>query len=252
MGEGGMGAVLDRILKALEGSPLHMTLLDPAKQTPKEAGKIAAAVGKAGSDALMIGGSTGVNERNLDQTVIAVKESTGIPVILFPSGAGSLSRHADAVYFMSMLNSQDARFLIGEQVKGAQVVKKLGLEPISMGYIIVEPGMEVGRVGRAQCIRRDDLAGAVGYALAGEYLGMRLIYLEAGSGSPTPVPPKMIRCVKDQLGVPLIAGGGIRTPAHARAAVEAGADIVVTGTMVEETSDVGVKVHELIDAVKGR
>jgi len=159
-----------------------------------------------------------------------------------------LSRYADAVYFMSMLNSQDVRMIVGEQRKAARRIKEWGLETIPMGYLIVEPGMRVGEVGHAKPIPRDDVEEAVRYALTAQFLGMQLVYLEAGSGAPEPVPPKMVAAVKAEVSIPVIVGGGIRTPEAARATARAGADIVVTGTVLEEDQP---RLQAIVDAVKG-
>ncbi|MCK5396719.1 MAG: geranylgeranylglyceryl/heptaprenylglyceryl phosphate synthase, partial [Thermoplasmata archaeon] len=203
----------------------------------------------AGSDAIMLGGSTGLTQELVDATVKAIKNAVHVPVILFPTSASAVSLHADAIYFMSLLNSKDPRFLFGEQMKAAALIKKSGLEPISMGYIIVEPGMKAGRVGGAECIKRDDVKSAIGYSVAGELLGMKFIYLEAGSGAPEPVPSNIISGVKNSLDIPLIVGGGIRRAEHAKAALEAGADIIVTGTVVEEEG-ISPAFTELVKAVK--
>ena len=169
--------------------------------------------------------------------------------ILFPTTASAVSLYADAIYFMSLLNSKNPRFLLGEQMKVAALIKKSGLEPISMGYIIVEPGMKAGMVGEAECIGRDDVKSAVGYSVAGELLGMKLIYLEAGSGAPEPVPPNLVVGVKEAIDIPLIVGGGIRRPEHAKAAVQAGADIIVTGTVVEEEG-ISQAFKDIVQAIK--
>lgn len=118
-----------------------------------------------------------------------------------------------------------------------------------MGYIIVEPGMEAGMVGEAECIARDDVKSAIGYSVAGELLGMKLIYLEAGSGAPEPVPQNIISGVKESIDIPLIVGGGIRRAEHAEAAVQAGADIIVTGTVVEEEG-ISQAFIEIVKAIK--
>ncbi len=225
--------VKDYLLEKIAAGTIHMTLVDPDKQTPEHAAEIAADAVSLGTDAIMIGGSTDVTQQNLDETALAIKASVDIPVIYFPSGAHALSAHCDALYFMSMLNSRDVRMVIREQAAAGPIVKKLGIEPISMGYIIVEPGMKVGEVGKADLVKRDEPMTAMGYALAAEYLGMDLVYLEAGSGAGAPVPPEMISAVKSVISVPLIVGGGIRDAAAASAAKEAGADAVVTGTLVE-------------------
>lgn len=229
---------------------LHMALLDPDKLDPEDAAEIALLSKKAGSDAIMVGGSTGITEENLDATAIAIKKATGLPVILFPGGPHTLSKEFDAIYFMSMVNSRKLELVIGAQVMTSLKIKSMGVEPLSMGYIIVEPGMKVGEVGDAAAIPRDDLALAQSYALACEYLGMNFVYLEAGSGADKPVPESMIRAVKEVISVPLIVGGGIRTAEAAAAIREAGADIVVTGTLMEQTSD-GSVLSAVIKAAKG-
>lgn len=225
-------------MRHLRHGPLHLTLIDPDRQTPEEAGQMAKSAADAGSHAIMVGGSTPERRRILDEAVMLIKKESGLPVILFPGGATQVSAHADAVWFMSLLNSRSREFLVGEQVRGAPVIARLGLEPIPMGYIVVEPGGTVGRVGQADLVRRDDLEGAIAYALAAQSFGMRFVYLEAGSGADTPVPPPMVRAVKGAVRVPVIVGGGLRTAQAAHDAIEAGADIIVTGTLVEGVTDV--------------
>jgi phosphoglycerol geranylgeranyltransferase len=225
--------VREYIHETLKKHKMHMTLLDPAKQDPAVSGEIASKAEAAGSDAIMVGGSTGVTQANLDATVEHIKRRCKLPVIYFPSGAHAIACRCDAIYFMSMLNSRNVRNLTGEHVKGAPVIKKLGIEPISMGYVIVEPGMKVGEVGEADLVKRGDLETIVGYALTTQYFGMDLLYLEAGSGAPEPVPLEMVRAARRNVSIPIVVGGGIVTPEHAAAMASAGADIIVTGTLVE-------------------
>ncbi|MDH3366186.1 MAG: geranylgeranylglyceryl phosphate synthase family protein, partial [Thermoplasmata archaeon] len=135
-----------------------------------------------------------------------------------------------------------------EQWKGAPLIKRLGIEPISMGYIIVEPGMKVGEVGEADLIRRDDPDRAVGYAIAAEFFGMALVYLEAGSGAPQPVPEDMVRSVRENVSIPLVVGGGITDPKAASRLCWSGADIVVTGTLVEN-GDFMAPLKEMVAAI---
>ncbi len=241
--------VMEYIERKLQEKKMHMTLIDPAEQSPKESANIAYEAYLAGTDAIMIGGSTGLTRELVDDTILAIKNKTNLPVIIFPSSAEVISRYADAIYFMSLLNSNSVEYLVRQQVKGAPYIKMLGLEPISMGYLIVEPGMTVGRVGKAELIRRDDLKTAVAYALAAQYFGMKLVYLEAGSGAPEPVPVEMINAVKKEIDIPLIVGGGIRTAEQARSITEAGADIIVTGTIVEEVKDVKEALGKIIKAI---
>lgn len=224
----------------------HFTLIDPAK---KALGKEQIQVlEKFGTDAIMLGGSTGISQSGLDRQILLIKKHSNIPAILFPGGINGLSRHADALFFMSLLNSRDPYWITGIQSQGAPVVKALGIESIPMAYIIIEPGMKAGEVGKAMPIKRDDAKLAAGYALAAQHMGFRLVYLEAGSGAGRPVPPKMISTVKRSIDIALIAGGGIRTPEQARSASRAGADIIVTGTIGEENF---FMLEKIIAAVKG-
>ena len=212
---------------------MHMTLIDPAKQEPSTSGGIAEKAKRTHTDAIMVGGSTGVTQENLDSTVDNIKKHCDLPVIYFPSGANVIARRCDAIYCMSMLNSRNVKNITGEHWRGAPIIKRLGLETISMGYIIVEPGMKVGEIGEADLVRRDDVSRAIGYSMAAEFFGMDLVYLEAGSGAPEPVPAEMIRGVKESIEIPLVVGGGVTSAEKAASVARAGADIVVTGTLVE-------------------
>lgn len=242
--------VKEFIMDGVKKGTMHMTLLDPDKQTAEEAAAIALKCKEAGTDAIMIGGSTGITSENLDETAVAIKKATGLPVIYFPAGPHALSKEVDAMYYMTLANSRDINMVIRAQAYASLIVKQLGVEPISMGYIIVEPGMKVGEVGQADLIPRDDLKKAMGYALGCEYMGMSLIYLEAGSGADKPVTPEMIGAVKKVISVPLIVGGGINTPEKAATARMAGANIIVTGTFVEECQDENL-LRSVISASKG-
>ncbi|MDQ1251116.1 MAG: phosphoglycerol geranylgeranyltransferase [Euryarchaeota archaeon] len=230
---------------------VHLTLIDPASQTPERAAEMALAAVEGGTDAIMIGGSTGASGVLLDETVMRIKEKVNVPTILFPGSSAGLSRYADAVFFMSLLNSRDLGYIITNQVLAAPLVYKSQIEPISMAYLVVEPGGTVGWVGDAKLIPRKKPEIAMAYALAGKYLGMHYTYLEAGSGADTPVNPEMIGAVKQVLGEnKLIVGGGIRDAKAAKICVSAGADMIVTGTVVEEVSDITAKVSEIVSAVK--
>lgn len=240
--------VRDYILVTLKKHKLHMTLIDPAKQMPKESGQIAAKACRAGTDAIMVGGSTGITQENINATVDEIKKKTTRPVIYFPSGANAIPRNADAIFFMSMLNSKNVKNITGEHSRGAPIIKKLGIEAISMGYVIVEPGMKVGEVGEANLVKRGDIQTLVGYALTTEFFGMDLLYLEAGSGAPEPIPKDMIEAVRRNVAIPIVIGGGIVSPEQAGGLVAAGADIIVTGTLVENGSFEN-RLKELIDAI---
>jgi phosphoglycerol geranylgeranyltransferase len=238
------------IAKMSNKKKLHFSLLDPDKQKPEVAGSIAKTAEEAGSSAIMVGGSTLVSQEQVDKTVKAIKEHSNLPVILFPSGARFLSKYADAVFFMSLLNSRNLGFVIREHVKGAPFVKYSGIEPISMGYVIVEPGMTAGKVGEVDLIKKDDVETAVGYALAAQYLGMDFFYLEAGSGSPDPVPNEIIKAVKKNINIPLVVGGGIRDAKTAGKTAKAGADVVVTGTKLEEEKNLKKVLNDIIKSIE--
>ena len=238
--------LLDRIAKGT----IHMALIDPDKQSAEIAGDIAKRMKDAGTDAVLIGGSTGVTNENLSSTAKAIKERSGLPAIHFPGGPDALSTAVDGILYMCMMNSMDLKKVMGYQVMAAPYLKKLGIETISMGYVIVEPGMKVGEVGNAKVVKRDEIDLAVAYGLAAEMYGMSLFYLEAGSGADKPVPPEMISAVKKAISIPLIVGGGIRTPEAAAAAREAGADVIVTGTLLERCDD-GEYLKSVVKAAKG-
>jgi len=243
-------SIADAIIEQTRTKKLHFALLDPDKQPPEAAGEIAETVTAAGSSAVMVGGSTLLSPQQVDDTIHAIKNHTDLPVILFPSGAKFLSKYADAVFFMSLLNSRNLDYVIREHVKGAMFVKRSGLEPISMGYVIVEPGMTAGRVGDAELIKRNDFDTAVGYALAAEYLGMRFFYLEAGSGAPITIPNDMIKAVKKSASIPVIVGGGIRDPKTAQEKTRAGADIIITGTALEKEKNLNKTIAAIIAAIQ--
>lgn len=231
---------------------VHLTLLDPDSQLPEVAGKMAKEAFLGGTDAIMIGGSTGATGTTVEQTVQAVKSACDLPVILFPANAGGLAESADAVFFMSLLNSRDVNYITTNQAIGAPLVYKHGIEPISMAYIVIEPGGVAGWVGDARLIPRNKPRLAVAYSLAAKYLGMHYIYLEAGSGADKPVPVEMVAAVKKAVGksTKVIVGGGIRDGTAAKERVRAGADMIVTGTIVEQVANIKEKIEELVRSIK--
>jgi len=228
---------------------IHMTLIDPEKVTVDAAVKVALSSKNSGTAAIMIGGSTFISQTHLDEVVKAIKDAVNLPTILFPNNVTGISSHADAIWFMSLLNSVDPYFLIGAQILGAPLVKKFKIEPLSMGYVIVGEGGTAGIVGKAITVPYNKPELAAIHALAGQYLGMHFIYLEGGSGASNPVPPEMIYASKNLIEVPLIVGGGIKTKEQAIAAASAGADVIVTGNLTE-TSDANERISQIISAIK--
>ena len=254
------------------GYTRHGCLIDPADQTPELAAKKAMAAVHAGSSMILVGGSTDTDMKNVHDTVVAIKEALELvdwamsqdadsegtdeqtPVVLFPQGAASLSTAADAITFMMLMNSTDPKFLIGEQVRGAPFVKKAGIEPIPMGYLICEPGGQAGAVGRADLIGPEETEKAAAYAMAAECMGFALFYLEAGSGAERPVSPELISAVREACDMPIVVGGGIRDGSAARKASEAGADWVITGNLIEDyddTNELQTVISDLIKEMRG-
>jgi len=229
-----LGPVERRLREELETGPVHFTLIDPEKSPGERAAAVARRAVEAGTHAILLGGSTGISRELMGGAARAIRQAVRVPTIIFPEGPGSLAPEAHAVLFMSLLNSRSLDLVVRAHARAAPVVRAMGLEAIPMGYLVIAPGMRVGEVGQVDPIPRDAPEVAAGYALAAEMLGMRLVYLEAGSGAPSPVPSELVRAVRAAVRVPLIVGGGIRSGADARPLLEAGADILVTGTITEE------------------
>lgn len=246
----------------------HAIVIDPADQTPEIAANRALAAAHAGSSMILVGGSSDTDMDNVHATIVAIKEAlelvtwaasqdsdleggVQIPVVLFPQGAAALSPAADGITFMMLMNSMDQRFLIGEQVKGAPFVKKAGIEPVPMGYLICEPGGKAGQVGSAELIGPTETERVEAYAMTAQFLGFHLFYLEAGSGADYPVNPDLIRAARDSCDLPIIVGGGIRDSRAARAASEAGADWIITGNITEEYDDASELQAVLSDLISG-
>jgi len=248
----GPGKVERYILERIgEEGAIHMTLLDPEKVRPDEAARIASEAEEAGTAAIMVGGSTLALIDQLDSVILSMKQGgLKVPVILFPNNITGISRHADAIWFMSLLNSMDPYYLIGAQMLGAPVVKRLGLEAIPMGYIIVGYGGAAGFVGRAMPVPYEKPELAAAFAMAAECLGMRFVYLEAGSGAPRPVPETMINLVRKAVEIPIVVGGGLRDGKSIAKAVGAGADIVVTGTAIESGGSIKEKIRKFVKAIR--
>jgi phosphoglycerol geranylgeranyltransferase len=244
-----LGSVEGYLLKRIEEEgAIHLTLLDPERRGISFS-DVAKEAERGGTAAIMVGGSTLASQSELDEAVKEIKAAIKIPVILFPNNISGVSQYADAIWFMSLLNSSNTYYLIDVQALTARIIKQYGIEPIPLGYIIVGEGGAAGYIGQARPIPYDHPEIAVGYSLAGELLGMRFIYLEAGSGAKSPVPSEMVRMVKRHLSIPLIVGGGIRDGDAAKMLVEAGADIIVTGTLVEKTERVRNKISEIVSQI---
>lgn len=212
----------------------YLALLDPDKLPGSRLIDTAVCCAENGVDALLIGSSL-MFTPDFDEAVRQVKQHVEIPVILFPGASHHLSRHADAILFLSLLSGRNAQYLIGEQVRAAPIIHAFGLEPMATGYLLIESGGNTSAefVSDTRPVPRDKPSIAVAHALAAQYLGMQLVYLEAGSGARMPVPDETIRAVCAAVSIPVIVGGGIRDPQTGADKVAAGASFLVTGNILE-------------------
>lgn len=210
-----------------------MGLLDSENISPKEAANRAALIEKCGATAILVGGSTAVDQIELDDVVKEIKNNVTSPVILFPGNVTGVAPSADAIFFSCLMNSDNPYFITEAQALGALAIKKYDLETLSMAYLIIGEGGAAGFVGRARGIPPNKPSLAAMYALAAQYFGMRFLYLEAGSGANGRVSEAMVKAVRAVYEGILIVGGGISNTQDAKAVAKAGADIIVIGTMLE-------------------
>lgn len=235
--------------KKSRGAKSFALLIDPDKVNADILDELIPRAETAGVDYYFVGGSLVVTD-GLDACVLQIKARTKKPVILFPGSPSQLSRHADALLYLSLISGRNPELLIGQHVLSAPFVKKSGLELMPTGYMVIDGGAPttVSYISNAAPIPHDKADIALCTALAGEMLGLRLIYLDAGSGARRPVTADMIQAVARHIEVPLIVGGGIRTGEAAYAACEAGADVVVVGNAIEKDQSL---LEEIAAAVHG-
>lgn len=226
----------------------YLTLLDPDRLSLEQLSQRAIACAEAGADAILVGTSLMLSASNNAALFDRLHEIVDIPIISFPGDAGQVVPNADAILFLSMVSGRNPELLIGQQVRAAPVLKEYGVEVIATAYMLIESGTLTSTeyMSATRPIPRAKPDIAMAHALAAQYLGMSMVYLETGSGAQQPVDTKMVRAVSDYVDIPVIVGGGIRDAATARQIVEAGASFVVTGTAVED--DPG-RLREISDAV---
>jgi phosphoglycerol geranylgeranyltransferase len=241
-------AIFQQILDRTEqGRKQLAVLIDPDKLQNRDVERIAINAAKSGVDYFFVGGSLLVNNE-LDQCIKTLKANSEIPVLLFPGNTMQMSWKADAILFLSLISGRNAEMLIGRHVIAAPYLKLSPLEVISCGYILVESGKTtaVQYMSNTVPIPSDKMDIAICTAMAGEMLGLKLIYLEAGSGAQQCVPLGMIEQVKQNINIPLIVGGGLRTPEKVREAAVAGADIIVVGTAIEKDPGMMAEMAEAV------
>ncbi|MEX1188867.1 MAG: geranylgeranylglyceryl/heptaprenylglyceryl phosphate synthase [Bacteroidia bacterium] len=231
-----MSTILQFINKSKTiGRPLLAVLIDPGKLNAQRLNHLLGIAMETPPDLIFVGGSTS-HASQVPPCVEAIKQSgLKCPVVLFPGHEAQFYPQADALLLLSLISGRNSDLLIGKHVSAAQELHASGIEVIPTGYMLVESGKltAVAYMSQTQPLPRDNASLALSTALAGQLLGMKLIYLEAGSGAKWPVPPDMIHAVKQELNIPLIVGGGIDSTEKLGMAVYAGADLVVVGNALE-------------------
>src|SRR5919202_6543387 len=215
-----------------------------------EAASIARNAEKMGASAILVGGSSTVDQFELTEVISSIKSQIKIPVILFPGNVTGVSPKADAILFSSLLNSENPYFITEAQALGALAIEKYQIEALPTAYLIIGEGTTAWFIGHARGIPFNKIGIAVMYSLAAQYLGMRFLYLEAGSGATQNVSPQMISSVRKYYEGILIIGGGIRTAQTAKEIADAGADIIVIGTIIEKEGKWENILSSIISAIR--
>ena len=228
-------SIYQNILKAKkEGKKLLAVLIDPEKIDIENIPLFFEKVHQSIATHIFVGGSTDKNNQTKN-VVIAIKNVTKLPVILFPGDVTQITNTADGILFLNLLSGRNPEYLIEQQIKAAPILQKTTLEILPTGYVLIDGGKETAtqRVSNTKPISQNNKELIKNTSKAGELLGKKLIYLEAGSGAKVPVDASIISIVKNNLNIPLIVGGGIRSKKQLENAFAAGADIVVIGTAFE-------------------
>lgn len=227
----------------------YFVLIDPDAKEMGQLQEFTEYICEEGADGILVGGSL-LMHAQYDEKMKTIKDAATIPVILFPGSLRQLSQYADAVLFLSLISGRNPNYLINDQVMGAPLIKRMQLEPIPTGYMMMESGKTTAAQFMSNTrpipVNKPDIAMA--HALAAQYLGMKIIYLEAGSGADMAVPPEVISAVTGYVDIPVIVGGGIRQPEEARTRVEAGASFIVTGNVLEKAENQHL-IRDFADAV---
>jgi len=231
---------------------LFLVLLDPDSGSADRVVADGLLAAEHGADALLLGGSF-VGNPNFTRIALEIKKKASLPIILFPGGCSHVVPGPDAILFTTLLSGRNPQYLVDEQVKGAILVKSLGMEAIPTAYLLVESGRTtaVEFISNTKPLPADKPAIAAAHAMAAELLGLRWVYLEAGSGAQNPVPPEMVKFVRLACPLKIIVGGGIRTPEQAHERAQAGADAIVIGNLFEKEKD-PAKFREFAAAVHGK
>jgi phosphoglycerol geranylgeranyltransferase len=213
---------------------LLFVLIDSEVSNLESSKKLAKDVEKIGASAILVGGSSATDQIEMAQVVKGIKQGIKIPIILFPGNVTGVVPDADAILFSSLMNSENPYFITQAQALGAPSVLKFGLEPLPTAYLVIGDGTSAWFVGSARGIPFEKPKIAAAYALAAQFLGMRFVYLEAGSGAKSTVTPEMVKTVRGVFNGFLIVGGGIKDVKTAKELVKAGANALVIGTFLEK------------------
>lgn len=226
------------LLAKTESKKLLAILLDPDKLAVENLSNLIQKINQSPATHIFVGGSS-FNGTHLDELIIELKSKINLPILLFPGNPSQISDKADGILFLTLLSGRNSDYLIEHQVNAVPILKKTNLEIISTGYILIESGNEtaVERVSQTKPLDRNNPEYVLQTAQAGEFIGNKLIYLEAGSGAKLSVPAEMITLVSQNIKIPLIVGGGIRSKQEIENAFSSGADLVVIGTAFENDSN---------------
>ena len=236
--------------KKAKGKKLFAILIDPDKQKNSVLSLIVQKANEANVDYFFVGGSLLTND-NLDQCIKTIKNNSNIPVILFPGNAMQINKNADGILFLSLISGRNPELLIGKQVISAPILKQTSLEVISTGYMLIDSGKPTtaSYMSNTLPIPRNKNGIATSTAIAGEYLGMKLIYMDGGSGAEKPIEIDMIKQVSNQINIPLIVGGGICNAQKAIDNCNAGADLIVVGNAIEKNADLILEISKAVHSV---
>ena len=228
---------------------LLFVLIDSEVSNLEASAKLAKDVEKIGASSILVGGSSATDQIEMAQVVKSIKKTIKIPIILFPGNVTGVVPDADAILFSSLMNSENPYFITQAQALGAPSVAKFGLEPLPTAYLVIGDGTSAWFVGSARGIPFEKPKIAAAYALAAQFLGMRFVYLEAGSGAKTNVTPEMVQTVRKTFNGFLIVGGGIKDVKTAQSLSKAGADALVIGTFLEKGGSLK-KLQEIAKAIQ--
>lgn len=234
-----MGKIWEYLINLIDTQGfILLGLVDPDKHSEEDGANLALAMAKGGSDAIIVGGSTSAEGEIISDTIRCIKTRVNIPVIIFPGNAGAVSRYADAIYYLSIKNTTSSYWGVEFPFLMTPLIRRAMIEPIPAAYLIIEPGETAGWISRALPFPRRKPELTVFGALSAEYSGARMVIIDSGSGSKLDVPTGLISRISSAIKIPLIYGGGVRTPEQAYSVIKEGASGIHVGTAAEESDNI--------------